>query len=54
MSEPYDKVPAAALEQAARNGRAYSGEVKAMARELLELRAKLPEPLPTPIWYAFP
>lgn len=41
MSEPdYDRIRTEWLEQLAQSGRAYSNEVKSMAKELLERRAK--------------
>lgn len=38
----YDPVPESTLLAAAKNGRAYTNEVEAMAKELQELRARHP------------
>lgn len=38
MSAAYDRVPQTALDEIARTGRAYSNEIRAMARELIALR----------------
>lgn len=43
----FDRVPDDALAQIAQTGRAYTGEVKRMAQELIELRAKLNAEPPT-------
>ncbi len=56
MTSHFDRVPDSTLEQVARTGRAYTGEAKRMAQELIELRAKLAAREQTQIAdpYAFP
>lgn len=41
MSIGFDRVPDDVVAKIVENGRAYTGEVKRMAQELMELRAKL-------------
>jgi hypothetical protein len=51
LSEPdYDRIRTEWLEQLAKSGRAYSNEVKSMAKEILERRAKDVKP-PEPQQY---
>lgn len=40
-SEPLDRVPQSTLEACARTGRAFTNEVRKMAAELIDLRARL-------------
>lgn len=50
----FDRVPDSTLDEAERDGGAYSNEIRSMARELKELRAKLVSQAPTegPTWLA--
>ena len=55
MSLPYDPVPADVTELIAKGKPAYAHEVRAMARELIELRERLNKPAPQfDIWSLAP
>jgi hypothetical protein len=58
MTAHFDRVPDCTLAQVAETGRAYTGEVRRMAQELIELRAKLAAQEATTVapidWLSFP